>query len=87
MIFVFFLSLIQGITEFIPVSSSSHLIIISNYFDYENQSLTLDVSLHIGSLIAVVAFFYKDLINIFQKKDLFLKIFIASIPVMTVGFF
>ena len=84
---ILILSFIQGVTEFLPVSSSSHLIIISNYFDYENQSLTLDVSLHIGSLIAVVAFFYKDLINIFQKKDLFLKIFIASIPVMTVGFF
>ena len=59
------LSLIQGITEFLPISSSSHLILVSEYLKLENQSLSIDVSLHIGSFFAVVLYFYKDLINFF----------------------
>jgi undecaprenyl-diphosphatase len=84
---IFFLSLVQGVTEFVPISSSSHLIILSRYFDLENNGILIDVSLHIGSFIAVVTFFYKDVINFFQDKRLFLKIAIASLPVIIVGFF
>ena len=87
MIEIFILSFIQGITEFLPISSSSHLILISKYSSFENQSLSIDVSLHIGSFIAVIFYFYKDIINFFENKILFLKILISSIPVMIVGFF
>ena len=86
MIEVLILSIIQGITEFLPVSSSSHLIIISKYLNFENQSLSLDVSLHIGSFIAVVTYFRKDIFSFVKNKDLFIKIIISSIPVMIVGF-
>ena len=86
MIEIFILSFIQGITEFIPVSSSSHLILMSELLDFENQSLSIDVSLHIGSLLAVLAYFYKDIINFIDNKILFFKIFISSLPVMIVGF-
>ena len=86
MIEIFILSFIQGITEFIPVSSSSHLILMSNLLDFENQNLSIDVSLHIGSLLAVLVYFYKDIINFFHNKILFFKIFISSLPVMIVGF-
>jgi undecaprenyl-diphosphatase len=81
------LSLIQGVAEFIPVSSSSHLILASEYFDFKNQSLSIDVSLHIGSFIAVVLYFYRDILNFYRNKILFLKIFISSIPVMLIGYF
>ena len=87
MIEIFLLSLIQGITEFLPISSSSHLIIFSNYTKFENQSLGIDISLHIGSFLAVITYFHKDLIDFFRKKDLFFKIFIASLPIMFFGFF
>ena len=87
MIEVFVLSLIQGVTEFLPISSSSHLILISEFLDFENQSLSIDVSLHIGSFMAVVVYFHKDIKNFFNNKTLFLKIFVSSIPVMIVGFF
>ena len=87
MIEIFILSLIQGITEFIPISSSSHLILISEFINYKNQSLSIDVSLHIGSFIAVVVYFYKDLINFFDNKILFFKILISSFPVMIIGYF
>ena len=86
MVEIFLLSLIQGITEFLPISSSSHLIIFSNYTNFENQSLSIDISLHIGSFLAVITYFYKDLINFFKNKKLFLKILIASAPVMFFGF-
>ena len=87
MIEIFILSLVQGITEFLPISSSSHLVIFSKYLNFDNQSLSIDVSLHIGSFLAVVTYFYKDIINFINNKELFLKIFISSIPVMLVGFF
>jgi undecaprenyl-diphosphatase len=83
---IFILSLIQGITEFLPISSSSHLILISNYLEYENQNLSIDLSLHIGSFFAVSVYFYKEILNFFENKDLFLKVFISSFPVMIVGF-
>ena len=86
MIEVLILSLIQGITEFLPISSSSHLILFSKLTDFQNQSLSLDVSLHIGSFLAVITFFYKDLIEFVKNKDLFIKILISSLPVMILGF-
>lgn len=85
MIEIFILSIIQGITEFLPISSSSHLILISKYLNFNNQNLSIDISLHIGSFFAVVFFFKKDIQNFFKNKILFLKIFISSIPVMIIG--
>ena len=87
MIEIFILSLIQGITEFLPVSSSSHLILISKYLNFDSQSLSIDVSLHIGSFIAVIFYFYKDLKEFLNNKIIFFKILLSSIPVMLVGFF
>jgi undecaprenyl-diphosphatase len=87
MIEILLLSIVQGITEFLPISSSSHLIIISELIEFEEQSLSIDVSLHIGSFIAVITYFYKDISNFFINKILFLKIIISSIPVIVVGFF
>ena len=87
MIEILILSVIQGVAEFLPISSSSHLILISKYMSFNNQSLSIDVSLHIGSFIAVIIYFYKDILNFFQNKTLFLKIFISSLPVMVIGFF
>ena len=87
MIEILILSLVQGITEFLPISSSSHLILISDFLDFKNQNLSIDVSLHIGSFIAVLSYFYKDILNFLDNKILFFKIFISSIPLMIIGFF
>ena len=84
MIEIFILSIIQGITEFLPVSSSSHLIIVSEYLKIE-KNLSIDVSLHLGSFLAVVVYFYKDVLNFYNNKILFFKIIISSFPVMLVG--
>ena len=87
MIEIFILSIIQGITEFLPISSSSHLILISEYFNFETQSLSIDVSCHIGSFFAVLVYFRDEIINFFYNKVLFVKILISSLPVMIIGFF
>ena len=65
MLEIIIISIIQGITEFIPVSSSSHLIIVSKLFNY-SSSILLDVSVHIGSFIAVIIYFRKDLVDFFN---------------------
>ena len=83
---VIILSLIQGITEFLPVSSSSHLILISEYLSFQNQSLEIDVSLHIGSFTAVIFYFYKDIRNFYKNKILLFNILISSLPVIIIGF-
>ena len=86
MIEIFILSLIQGITEFLPISSSSHLILVSDKLDFENQALSIDVSLHIGSFIAVVVYFRKDIISFFENRIILFKILISSLPVIVIGY-
>ena len=86
MIEILILSLVQGITEFLPVSSSSHLILISKYKNFQNSGLSIDVSLHIGSLLAVLVYFYKDITSFIENRELLYKILISSIPVILIGY-
>jgi len=93
---IIFLSLIQGISEFFPISSSGHLVIFQNILGINTvikDILLYDIFLHIGTLLSVVIFFFKDLkeltINFYKKENLsFIKlIIIASIPTALIGFF
>ena len=86
MLEVIFLSVVQGVTEFLPVSSSAHLILVSEYFNFTDNNLTLDLNLHLGSLLAIVYYFKKDLLDFIKNKALFLKIIISSLPVIIFGF-
>ena len=81
------LAFVQGFSEFIPVSSSAHLIIISRISDFSISSLQIDISLHLGSLIAIIFYFRKDLDDIFKNKNLALLIVLGSIPLIIVGYF
>ena len=54
---VIFLSIVQGVTEFLPISSSAHLVLVTKYFNFNNENFNLDISLHTGSLMAVIFFF------------------------------
>jgi len=83
---VLILSIIQGISEFLPVSSSAHLIIFSNIIDFSNQSLIFDVGLHLGSLLAILFYFRKELLNIANDKKLFNLLLIGSIPLILAGY-
>lgn len=55
------LALVQGLTEFLPISSSAHLVLVSVIADWQDQGLTFDVAVHMGSLVAVVWYFRQDL--------------------------
>ena len=91
------LALIQGLTEFLPISSSGHLIIVPNLINWHDQGLVIDVAVHAGSLLAVIIYLWRDLWsitvalidfrNLQQRPDLKLAklIIIASIPVMVMG--
>ena len=58
------LALLQGLTEFLPISSSAHLILLPVLLGWEDQGLAFDVAVHVGTLTAVVAFYRKDLVQI-----------------------
>ena len=82
----FILSIIQGVSEFIPVSSSAHLILFSKINNFNISSLQLDISLHLGSLIAIIFYFRKDLFNFTKNKSLAILIIVGSIPLIIIGY-
>ena len=86
MIEVFLLSIIQGVTEFIPVSSSAHLILFSNLFNFNSENLIIDVSLHFGSFAAIIFYFKKEIFDFVGNKNLFFLIILSSLPTLFFGF-
>ena len=74
------LGLLQGFTEFLPVSSSAHLILLPKLMGWKDFGLPFDIAIHFGSLFAIIAYFLKDRIFKVNYKNLLL-IFIATIPV------
>jgi len=84
---IFILSIIQGVSEFLPVSSASHLILASNIYEFKNQSLLIDISLHLGSLLAILYYFKDDIFNFNKNKNLFYKIIIGTLPLIIIGYF
>ena len=83
---ILLISIIQGIAEFIPVSSSAHINLLSNLFNYEKIELAINVSAHFGSLVAVLFYFNKEIYNFSKNKNLFYKVIIASIPIFIIGY-
>lgn len=59
-----FLGLLQGLTEFLPISSSAHLILVPAFFDWVDQGVAFDLAVHIGTLLAVVLYFRNDVFSI-----------------------
>tara|TARA_B100000700_G_scaffold237433_1_gene263610 strand:+ start:238 stop:1005 length:768 start_codon:yes stop_codon:yes gene_type:complete len=83
---ILILSAIQGVSEFLPISSSAHLIIVSSLYDLKSGSLLIDISLHLGSLLAVIFFFKKDLFQIKNNQNLLKLIIIGSLPLIIFGY-
>lgn len=88
------LGIVQGLTEFIPVSSSGHLVLLHDVFGLAEGGLTFDVALHVGTFLALVLFFMKDirllLIGLFSKTGetrLARMLILATIPAGVAGFF
>lgn len=97
-IYLVILSIIQGITEFLPISSSGHLVLLPTLMETEDQGLLLDIAVHFGTLLAVMLYFYKDLISLVKggfdtitfkqtpDRGLFFNIIIATLPIIIAGF-
>ena len=83
---ILILSAIQGISEFLPVSSSAHFVVVSKYYVFTNQSLLIDICLHLGSLIAIIFYFRNDLFNFIKNKSFLIKILIGTMPIIPVGY-
>ena len=93
------LSLVQGITEFLPVSSSGHLLVTSRFFGWVDQGLAIDVAVHLGTLGAVFVYFFDDVVKgisggygiLFGKENENTRfaslIIVATIPVIVAGYF
>ena len=83
---ILILALIQGISEYLPVSSAAHLVLVSKYYVFTNQSLLIDICLHLGSLIAIIFYFRNDILNFIKNKDFLIKILIGTMPIIPVGY-
>jgi undecaprenyl-diphosphatase len=94
---IFLLSIIQGLTEFLPISSSGHLILAPIIFNFRDQGLALDAILHLGTLLAIMVFFRKELTNLIKglfdrqgspkNHRLACCIILASFPAGLIGLF
>lgn len=94
------MSLLQGFTEFLPVSSSGHLILFSKFTSFPDQGLALDVAMHVGSIIAVMIYFSEEIWEIIKGmfknwflpnfkntgNKLFWLIFVATVPALIAGY-
>tara|TARA_B100000579_G_scaffold108537_1_gene86480 strand:- start:4017 stop:4784 length:768 start_codon:yes stop_codon:yes gene_type:complete len=83
---ILILSAIQGISEFLPISSSAHLILVSEFYDFSSSSLLIDISLHLGSLLAIIFYFKKDLLDLRHNQKLLSLIIIGSMPLIIFGY-
>lgn len=92
------LGIVQGATEFLPISSSGHLLILPHFFQWPEQSLAFDVMLHLGSLLAVMFFFRREIFTLilsiifFRKPEyaghrkLFLLLCVGILPAGIMGY-
>ena len=83
---ILILSAIQGVSEFLPVSSAAHLVLVSKYYAFINQNLLIDICLHLGSLLAIIIYFKNDLFHFIKNKNFLLKILIGTIPIIPIGY-
>jgi len=97
---LFLIAIVQGITEFLPISSSGHLILIPKLTDFPDQGPLIDVAVHVGTLAAIIVYFWKDALGLAKggfasvglakapaERRLFWWIVIGTIPAVTFGFF
>lgn len=94
---IVFLSIVQGITEFLPISSSGHLILVPKLFGWKDQGLVMDVAVHLGTLGAVLIYFWRDVLRLFrgfialfrgkitQDTYLFFALCLGTIPAVLFG--
>lgn len=85
---VVFLAIVQALTEFLPISSSAHLLLLPWIFGFPNPGLAFDAAIHVGTAAALVVFFWRDFVKLIKTRNKLLwYILVASIPAALLGFF
>ncbi len=82
-----FLGVTQGLTEFLPVSSSGHLIVVQRFLGVFSEEIALSVVLHLGTVLALVIFFFKDILAAFRSLKMLLLIAIVTVITGLIGIF
>ena len=91
----FLIGIIQGVTEFLPISSSGHLVLFAKLTSWEDQGLFTDITVHFGTLFAVILYMRKDIFYLISsilkfeipKNQIVIKNMIATLPAIITGFF
>ena len=86
MLEIFILSIVQGITEFLPISSSAHINLISKLTNFSFSGLLMDISLHIGSFLAVLIYFRKEILEMLRNLKKLSYLVAAVLPILVLGF-
>ena len=95
---ILILAVIQGVTEFLPISSSGHLVLTGKALGWPDQGLAIDVAVHVGTLLSVMVYFWRDVWALFKgasklatgrkgpERQLFTNVLIGTIPIVIAGF-
>jgi undecaprenyl-diphosphatase len=81
------LGMVQGITEFLPISSDGHLLIVEHWLGRKVDNVAINVALHAGTLLSIVVYFYRDLLAALRKPRLVVAIVVATLPLIPFGLF
>jgi undecaprenyl-diphosphatase len=81
------LGIVQGITEFLPISSDGHLLIVEHWLGRKVDNVAINVALHAGTLLSIVVMFFRDLLAALRRPKLILAIIVATLPLIPFGLF
>jgi len=81
------LGIVQGITEFLPISSDGHLLIVEHWLGRKVDNVAINVALHAGTLLSIVVYFFRDLLETLRKPRLIVAIVVATLPLIPLGLF
>ena len=84
---IIILGIVQGVAEFLPISSNAHLIMVEQLLDYHNHNEILNLVFHLGSLLAIITYFFSELLGLLKKPKMIFNIIAATIPAIILGYF